>query len=106
MHSRLKPLRTLESNHAEHKIDIPWINLPPTFQDAIVFAQWYGIRYLWIDRYVDNLAQSSTAAWAFAFRNGPSVAEGLVFHAKLLSFERELAGADELGPLTPFSGGH
>ena len=48
---------TLEQN----KDNIPWDTLPKTFQDAIVFARWLGIRYLWIDSLC--IIQDSNEDW-------------------------------------------
>jgi len=48
---------TLERN----KDNIPWDTLPRTFQDAIRFTRWLGIRYLWIDSLC--IIQDSNEDW-------------------------------------------
>ncbi|ORY03326.1 heterokaryon incompatibility protein-domain-containing protein [Clohesyomyces aquaticus] len=42
-------LKTASQNLDAHKNGIPFSHLSRTFQDAVVFTQWLGIRYLWID---------------------------------------------------------
>jgi hypothetical protein len=42
-------LTTLTSNIDHFKEGISWSQLPPTFQDAIIFARKFGFRYIWID---------------------------------------------------------
>lgn len=48
---------TLERN----KDNIPWDMLPKTFQDAVRFTRWLGIRYLWIDSLC--IIQDSNEDW-------------------------------------------
>lgn len=43
------PAKTTSHTLAQNKKSILWFMLPKTFQDAIVFTRWLGIRYLWID---------------------------------------------------------
>lgn len=42
-------LRTTKANIEELIIDIPWTNLPKTFQDAVTITRALEIGYLWID---------------------------------------------------------
>lgn len=58
----LKPLlRTLTSNHADHKTGIALASLPPTFRDAIGITRSLGIPYLWIDSLC--IIQDDVADW-------------------------------------------
>ncbi len=41
--------RTTQSNLPERMRNIPWDELPKTFQDAIVVSRLFDVRYLWID---------------------------------------------------------
>ncbi len=40
---------TTEDNLQARKLDIPWAEIPKTFQDALVFTYLIGVKYLWID---------------------------------------------------------
>jgi hypothetical protein len=42
-------IQTTTSNREQHLINISWLELPKTFQDAISFTHALGIRYIWID---------------------------------------------------------
>lgn len=42
-------LQTTERNLEHHLIQVPWAELPKTFQDAVSFTYALGIRYIWID---------------------------------------------------------
>jgi hypothetical protein len=44
-----RPLVTTKATLSAHKLDIPWMNIPKTFQDAIVVTRNLGVSYLWID---------------------------------------------------------
>jgi hypothetical protein len=43
------PAKTTSLTLDRNKGDIPWNSFPKTFQDAIKFARWLKIRFLWID---------------------------------------------------------
>lgn len=43
------PLKTLKSNLHIHKQEIPWNEIPTTFQDTITVARRLSIPYVWID---------------------------------------------------------
>ncbi|KAF2627775.1 hypothetical protein BU25DRAFT_302552, partial [Macroventuria anomochaeta] len=42
-------LKTTTRNADEHKLRIQFSDLPKTFQHAVNFTRWLGVRYLWID---------------------------------------------------------
>jgi hypothetical protein len=42
-------LVTTQASFQERKRKIPWSDLPRTFQDAITFAQYLQLKYIWID---------------------------------------------------------
>ncbi|KAK3898791.1 heterokaryon incompatibility protein-domain-containing protein, partial [Staphylotrichum tortipilum] len=44
-----QPLRTLKSNLKAHHENIPWQQIPKTFQDAISYTRKLGVHYIWID---------------------------------------------------------
>jgi hypothetical protein len=44
-----QPLRTIKSTLEEYKRGIAWPLFPNMFQDAMIFVQKLGIRYMWID---------------------------------------------------------
>lgn len=44
-----QPVKATKANLDSLKVDIPWLSLPKTFQDAVSFARSLGLRYLWID---------------------------------------------------------
>jgi hypothetical protein len=46
-HSRI--LVTTRANIEDHKAEIPWVDLPQTFREAIMVTRKLEIRYLWID---------------------------------------------------------
>ena len=50
-----------KNNEEEFKDDIPWEELPQTFQDAIQVARHLGSKYLWIDSLC--ILQDSTQDW-------------------------------------------
>lgn len=43
------PLKATKSSWAKLTVNIPFDNLPPLFQDAIIITRQLGLRYLWID---------------------------------------------------------
>lgn len=43
------PLKTKTSSLQAHLINIPWEQVPKTFQDAVAITRALGLRYLWID---------------------------------------------------------
>ena len=43
------PAKTTSLTLNRNKRNIPWNSFPKTFQDAIKFARWLKIRFLWID---------------------------------------------------------
>ena len=46
---------------AERKLDIPWVSLPKTFQDAVTAVRRIGLSYLWIDALC--IVQDDAADW-------------------------------------------
>lgn len=46
---KAQPLRTLSTNIAQHRDDIPIASLPKTFLDSIDVARYLGVRFVWID---------------------------------------------------------
>ena len=44
-----QPLKTTKETLPKFKDNIPWDELPKTFQDAVNVTRWLGLRYLWID---------------------------------------------------------
>ncbi len=44
-----QPLTTTRETLDEHRGNIPWSQLPRTFQEAVTFTREMGVRYLWID---------------------------------------------------------
>jgi hypothetical protein len=44
-----QPLRTTQETLQSHLKAIPWAGFPKTYQDAIVFTRFLGVKYLWID---------------------------------------------------------
>lgn len=55
------PLRTTRQNLLEHLIDIPLVQLPRTFHEAILFTHGLGIQYIWIDSLC--IVQDDAADW-------------------------------------------
>jgi hypothetical protein len=55
------PLRTTRQNLEQHLIDIPLVQLPRTFHEAILFLHGLGIQYLWIDSLC--IIQDDTDDW-------------------------------------------
>ena len=43
------PLKTTSATLESHLEGIPWIDLPKSFQDAVVVIRYLGYRYLWVD---------------------------------------------------------
>ncbi|KAI0886003.1 heterokaryon incompatibility protein-domain-containing protein [Annulohypoxylon maeteangense] len=54
LETKLATLSSLKSN-------IPWTDLPPTFQDAVTTTRFLGLRYVWIDSLC--IIQDSPADW-------------------------------------------
>ena len=51
-----KPIvMTLRANIEDRMVDIPWLSLSKTFQDAIILTWKLGYRYIWIDSLVSIL---------------------------------------------------
>jgi hypothetical protein len=44
-----RPTRLLRSNFEQFTREIPWTDLPLTFQEAITFTRFLRVRYIWID---------------------------------------------------------
>lgn len=42
-------MQTTTQNFEQYAVNLPWEELPKTFQDAIQFSYALGFRYLWID---------------------------------------------------------
>ncbi|KAI0973569.1 heterokaryon incompatibility protein-domain-containing protein [Xylaria arbuscula] len=61
-----KSIITTSQNISDHKISIPWINLPKLYRDAITFCRELEIQYIWIDSLcikqddVDDWAEESS----------------------------------------------
>ena len=56
-----QPLRTTQSNYEKHLKEIPFDDLPKTFQDATLLVKRFGIKYLWIDSLC--IIQDSVLDW-------------------------------------------
>jgi hypothetical protein len=56
------PLRTTQASLEDRCARIPWLELPPSFRDAICVTRWLGIRYIWIDSLC--IIQDSISDWA------------------------------------------
>ncbi|KAB2103048.1 hypothetical protein AG0111_0g8843 [Alternaria gaisen] len=54
-------MQTTTQNLEQYTVDLPWEELPKTFQDAIQFTYALGFRYLWIDSLC--IIQNSIADW-------------------------------------------
>lgn len=54
-------IKTTANNLAQHKAHISLSALPRTFQEAVVFTRWLGVRYLWIDALC--IIQGDKADW-------------------------------------------
>ncbi|KAK4466898.1 HET-domain-containing protein, partial [Cladorrhinum samala] len=54
-------LETKTTNLAQHYINIPWVNLGKTFQDAICLSRGLNVRYIWIDSLC--IVQDDPANW-------------------------------------------
>ncbi|KAF2811222.1 heterokaryon incompatibility, partial [Mytilinidion resinicola] len=54
---------TTSTNLAKTYEGIPWLELPKTFQDAVIINRRLGIRYLWIDSLC--ILQDSESDWHF-----------------------------------------
>lgn len=46
---RAPVLQTLSSNVSQHHQEVPWVALPRTYRETILFVRRLGVRYLWID---------------------------------------------------------
>ncbi|KAI0187194.1 heterokaryon incompatibility protein-domain-containing protein [Xylaria flabelliformis] len=46
---RATSFKTTRQNLSSHKIQIPWAQIPPTFQNAIEISRRLDIHYIWID---------------------------------------------------------
>jgi hypothetical protein len=57
-----QPLRTTTQNLLEHLVSLPWQSIPRTYQDAIRFTRFLGVRYLWIDSLC--IVQDDPSDWA------------------------------------------
>jgi Heterokaryon incompatibility protein (HET) len=44
-----RPLRTTEATLPQHLLQIPWQQLPQTFQDSMLLCRELSIQYIWID---------------------------------------------------------
>jgi hypothetical protein len=53
--------QTTSATHAAFKEQIPWNQLPKTFQDAITFTRNLGLQYIWIDSLC--IIQDSRSDW-------------------------------------------
>jgi len=46
---KFQPLRTTSANYAAHRRNIPFMDLPKSFQDAVIATVHLGMNRLWID---------------------------------------------------------
>ena len=56
-----RPIRTLKENLQRHLNDIPWQDLPKTFQEACTICAELRIQYIWIDSLC--IVQDDAAEW-------------------------------------------
>ncbi|KAH0536170.1 hypothetical protein FGG08_006934 [Glutinoglossum americanum] len=86
-----QPLKTTTSTLPQHKQNIPWSSLPPTFQNALTIADSLAIPYLWIDSLC--ILQDSKTDWE-------------IESPKMCSYYSNayltLAAASSPNPATPF----
>lgn len=53
--------QTTADNYEEQLLEIPWVNVPRTFADAIIITRQLGIEYIWIDSLC--IIQQDEADW-------------------------------------------